>query len=48
MARKGQVTIQETIQSNEEFEDVLHANFDKLICKIYIEFTIHTLNIYNM
>lgn len=33
MARKGQVTIQDNIETNEEFEETLHVNFDKLICK---------------
>ncbi|CAH0718438.1 unnamed protein product, partial [Brenthis ino] len=44
MARKGQVTIQETVETNEELEEVLHANLDKLICmEVYSDFCGHCL-----
>ncbi|CAH2098683.1 unnamed protein product [Euphydryas editha] len=44
MARKGQVSIQETVETNEEFEEVLSANYDKLICmEVYSDFCGHCL-----
>ncbi|XP_052755972.1 uncharacterized protein LOC113521793 [Galleria mellonella] len=39
MARKGQVSIQDTVESNEEFEVYLQVHFNQLICmEIYSEF----------
>ncbi|XP_050668483.1 uncharacterized protein LOC126967835 [Leptidea sinapis] len=44
MARKGQVSIQETVESNEEFEAYLAAHSHQLICmEVYSEFCGHCL-----
>ncbi|XP_045781120.1 uncharacterized protein LOC123878099 [Maniola jurtina] len=39
MARKGQITIQETVETNEEFEEALTTYYNVLICmEVYSEF----------
>ncbi|CAH2216274.1 jg24953 [Pararge aegeria aegeria] len=39
MARKGQVTIQETVETNEEFEETLKNYYNILIClEVYSEY----------
>ncbi|XP_047996817.1 uncharacterized protein LOC125234570 isoform X2 [Leguminivora glycinivorella] len=39
MARKGQVAIQDSVETDEEFEHYLNANFQKLICmEVYSDF----------
>nr|XP_032524552.1 WD repeat-containing protein 87-like isoform X2 [Danaus plexippus plexippus] len=44
MARKGQVAIQDNIETNEEFEETLMSNFDRLLClEVYSEFCGHCL-----
>ncbi|XP_047541246.1 uncharacterized protein LOC125074066 [Vanessa atalanta] len=44
MARKGQVSIQDNVETNEELEEYLNANFNKLICmEVYSDFCGHCL-----
>ncbi|XP_063540710.1 uncharacterized protein LOC134749624 [Cydia strobilella] len=39
MARKGQVAIQDSVETDEEFENYLNANFQRLICmEVYSDF----------
>nr|XP_037873690.1 titin isoform X2 [Bombyx mori] len=39
MARKGQVSIQESVENDEEFENFIRAHYDQLICmEVYSEF----------
>ncbi|XP_061720791.1 uncharacterized protein LOC133527688 [Cydia pomonella] len=39
MARKGQVAIQDSVETDEEFENYLNANFNRLICmEVYSDF----------
>ncbi|CAK1584877.1 unnamed protein product [Parnassius mnemosyne] len=39
MARKGQVSIQDSVETNEEFEEYLAAHYNQLICmEVYSEF----------
>ncbi|XP_050357836.1 uncharacterized protein LOC126778391 [Nymphalis io] len=44
MARKGQVSIQDNVENNEEFEEYINANLNKLICmEVYSDFCGHCL-----